>query len=413
MGSRPASSADTPGAAENGGRRVSSLALSNMRAVTILIVLAFHSVLAYLDFLPDHPYRFEMPPWEWQAFAIIDARRFIGFDLFCAWQDVCLMSIFFFLSGLFVWPSLLRKGATRFLFERLMRIGVPCLLVVLVLMPVAYYPAFRVGAADASIEAYWRAWLALPFWPCGPQWFLWELIALNLVAALLHIAAPRWGEQLAEIAAIGRERPVRFFAGLAALSFAAYLPLALVSPWKWQHFGILAFQICRPLHYAVFFFAGVAVGAYGIERGLVAADGPLSLRWQRWVAAAFAGFIVWLVPTSFIVGDDNAPLWLQVAAAAGFVLGCATGAFGFFAVFLRFARQRRRFLDSLSANAYGMYLNHYVFTVWLQFALLGSPLPGLIKGMLVFVLTLAISWPLAAYVPRLMPNVRFARPVSQ
>ena len=58
----------------------SSLALSNLRAVVILIVLAFHSVLAYLDFLPAKPYPFSDPPFKWQAFPIIDSQRWMGFD---------------------------------------------------------------------------------------------------------------------------------------------------------------------------------------------------------------------------------------------------------------------------------------------------------------------------------------------
>jgi hypothetical protein len=38
----------------------------------------------------------------------------VGFDIFCAFQDVYLMSFMFFMSGLFVWPSLRRKGSTVF-----------------------------------------------------------------------------------------------------------------------------------------------------------------------------------------------------------------------------------------------------------------------------------------------------------
>ena len=86
-----------------------SLALSNLRAIVILIVLGFHSILAYLGSLPSDPHRFDAPPYDWQAFPIIDSQRWFGFDLFCAWNDVCLMSLMFFLSGLFVWPSLQRK----------------------------------------------------------------------------------------------------------------------------------------------------------------------------------------------------------------------------------------------------------------------------------------------------------------
>jgi peptidoglycan/LPS O-acetylase OafA/YrhL len=316
------------------------------------------------------------------------------------------MSIFFFLSGLFVWPSLSRKGGMTFLTDRLIRIGVPCILVVMLLMPIAYYPTYHVSAAAPSLAGYWKQFLALPFWPCGPQWFLWELIALNVLVAILHMIDPRIGVRLAALAAHGRDHPLRFVAGVIVLSAAAYVPLALTyTPWNWGHVGPVAWQLCRPLHYAVFFFAGMAIGAHGLERGLVATDGPLARHALKWAGAGVLGFFAWIIPTSFTVGPDPAPLWLQTIAGLGFVLGCAGGCFGMVALFLRyFARARRRFLDSLSANAYAMYLNHYVFVVWLQFGLLGAPLPGAVKALLVFAATLAVSWLLAAATPSYSPG---------
>src|SRR6266480_7151178 len=102
-----------------------SLAIDNLRAVVILLVLAFHSVLAYLNFLPPHPFAFDQPPFLWRSFPIVDTQRWLGFDLFCAWLDVFLMSFFFLLSGLFAWPSLSRKGAWSFLVDRVRRLAVP------------------------------------------------------------------------------------------------------------------------------------------------------------------------------------------------------------------------------------------------------------------------------------------------
>ena len=86
-----------------------SLALNNLRAFVILIVLAFHSRLAYLYSLPASAFPFDEPPYKWLAFPIIDSHRWLGFDLFCAFQDVYLMSFMFLLSGLFVWPSLVSQ----------------------------------------------------------------------------------------------------------------------------------------------------------------------------------------------------------------------------------------------------------------------------------------------------------------
>src|ERR1700737_4085123 len=102
----------------------SSLALDNLRGLVILLVLSFHSVLAYLDFLPASPFPFDNPPYLWRAFPVVDHQRWFGFDLFCAWQDVFLMSLFFFLSGLSFCPSLERKGARIFLHDRVLRVGV-------------------------------------------------------------------------------------------------------------------------------------------------------------------------------------------------------------------------------------------------------------------------------------------------
>ena len=134
----------------------SSLALHNLRAIVILIVLAFHSVLAYVEWTPATSAAFGDPPYEWRAFPIVDSHRWFGFDLFCAWQDVYLMSLLFLLSGLFVWPTLVRKRNWGFLRDRLLRLGAPFVFGVVFLIPLAIYPAYRVTGAGPSVSAYWQ-----------------------------------------------------------------------------------------------------------------------------------------------------------------------------------------------------------------------------------------------------------------
>ena len=62
------------------------------------------------------------------------------------------------------------------------------------------------------------------------------------------------------------------------------------------------------------------------------------------------------------------------------------------AISLHFATKHSRRLDSLSANAYGLYLVHYNFVVWLQYALLGTALFAVVKAAIVFGGTLVLSW---------------------
>jgi fucose 4-O-acetylase-like acetyltransferase len=48
----------------------------------------------------------------------------------------------FLISGLFVRESLTRRGAADYLANRAWRLGVPYLVSIFVLMPLAYYPTF-------------------------------------------------------------------------------------------------------------------------------------------------------------------------------------------------------------------------------------------------------------------------------
>jgi surface polysaccharide O-acyltransferase-like enzyme len=111
-----------------------------------------------------------------------------------------------------------------------------------------------------------------------------------------------------------------------------------------------------------------------------------------WLAATFAAFLLWMGATALTFDRADVPVWLQIIADLGFVLCCASSCFCFAAIFLRFARGRSRMLDSLSRSAYDMYLVHYVFVVWLQYALLNAPLFALAKAAIVFGVTLILSW---------------------
>src|ERR1051326_5892696 len=89
------------------------------------------------------------------------------------------------------------KGSRYFLFYPLRRIGMPFILGVYLLMPVAHYPVYRLTASDPSWSAFLSQWLALPFWATGPLWFLWQLLALDIAAAVLYRFAPGAGKGLA------------------------------------------------------------------------------------------------------------------------------------------------------------------------------------------------------------------------
>jgi len=57
-------------------------------------------------------------------------------------------------------------------------------------------------------------------------------------------------------------------------------------------------------------------------------------------------------------------------------------------------------LDGASENAYGIYLFHYVFVLWTQYLLLDVSLPAIAKGLIVFAVSLVLSWAASAALRR-------------
>ena len=369
-----------------------SLALSNLRGFAILMVVAFHSCIAYLGSQPHSAFAFDAPPYGWMANPIIDGERWFGLDLFCAFQYVYLMHLMFLLSGLFVWPSLVRKGGKTFLYGRCLRLGAPFVFGVALLMPVAYYPVYRVTAIDPRWSAFWSHWMALPFWPSGPLWFLWLLLALNVAVAAFSFLAPRSIEALGQLSAKVGAYPGRYAVALISISALAYIPGAAVfQPWQWVRFGPFSFQPSFALPYAIYFSAGVGIGAGGFARGLFEADG-LARQWLAWLVGAPAAFLLWIIPAALTVNSQDTSLsGLQFVADLGSVVCSATSCFALLAIFLHFAATRRAMLGRLSENAYGIYLVHYLFVIWLQYLLLDVALFAVVKVAIVFVGTLVLS----------------------
>jgi surface polysaccharide O-acyltransferase-like enzyme len=102
------------------------------------------------------------------------------------------------------------------------------------------------------------------------------------------------------------------------------------------------------------------------------------------------------------VADFNSP---PLVWRAGYGLAFATysGAMAFLvsALFLRFAGAEWRLLDALRPSAYGVYLLHYIFIIWLQYAVYDDPLPAGVKFAVVFAGTLSLSWGLTAALRRI------------
>ena len=225
-------------------------ALDRARTFITMLVLIHHSVIAYT------------------YFGHTDRDAFLGFDCVVMFNDSFFMAAMFFLSGLFVWPSLKRKGTGWFLRDRFWRLGLPFAVCALILMPVAYYAVSLRYHPEIGFTAFWWNMVTVGPWPSGPAWFVWVLLALDVIAAIVYLAAPGLVEAIGRLSLAGYSRPGLFFSALLIASIVVYLPSVLYfGASRWFTVGPLAIQASRILLYLLYFFAGVGIGAVPLRQG--------------------------------------------------------------------------------------------------------------------------------------------------
>jgi surface polysaccharide O-acyltransferase-like enzyme len=362
-------------------------ALDRARTVITLLVVLHHSVINYTYF--GHG----------------DRMRWLGFDLIVLFNDSFFMACMFFISGLFVHDSLARRRSANFLGKRAWRLGVPFLVSIFVLMPIAYYPTFLryhlPETTDFNFLHFWWHTLTIGPWPSGSAWFLWVLLALNAIAALLWVVAPRMIEALGQLIYTLRDRPMTAFVAFMVFSIIIYLPMRLIfgdSSWLVPGHYPLPIQTSRILLYAGYFLTGVGVGAVSLRAGVLAEKGRLAKRWIVWLAFAIAsyGAILLLVYAhhNWLADFNSPPFWWHTTYGLAFAMFSAAMTFTVLAVFLRFERSSFWLLDAVRPSAYGIYLLHFIPLIWLQYVVYDPAFPAFVKFAIVFTGTLSMSWAL-------------------
>src|SRR5258707_2316358 len=167
-------------------------ALDRARTFLTLVVVIHHAVIPYT------------------YFGHTDPKSWLGFDAVVLATDSFFMAMFFFLSGLFVWPSLVHKAPGIFFRDRLLRLGLPFAIAAFTIIPIAYYAIALRQQPDIGFTAFWWKTITVRPWPSGPIWFGWGLLAFDLTASLLYRVLPRLLDPINRLSLRGFGRPSDF-----------------------------------------------------------------------------------------------------------------------------------------------------------------------------------------------------------
>ena len=320
--------------------------------------------------------------------AAIPLANTIIIGLFFGLSASYFMGLFFFISAYFLPGSFDRKGAARFLRERLIRLGIPLLACVMTILPVLSYLFFNPSAVPFG--AYWAGFFSLRQFGFGYLWFVVLLAGIALVYAGFR--------------SLYGDVPVVAFPSRTGILAAALLLGA----------SSFAIRIWFPVNTWVLFHS--IEPAHLPQYLLLAAAGILAYR-NNWLwnipssLARFSGGVLALGIISmfpmFLVFGNGIAMGGLTAANACYSFWEAFVGISICLCLVVFFRDRidtaGPVRSAMAKNVYPVYLIHLPVVVALQWVLIPLEIPSLVKFFLVGIAGVVCCFGISNYIVRNIP----------
>ncbi|HBX23109.1 MAG TPA: acyltransferase [Desulfotomaculum sp.] len=302
--------------------------------------------------------------------------------LFAAINQSFFMGFFFLIAGYFTPASFNRKGAGRYMKDRLVRLGIPLLFFSVFIGPLLSYQYYvNFTSLEFSFgEFLYESFVRFKYINTGPMWFVQTLLIFTTVYALWRLARksgphiPDTGlkNKLPSSAAI-----VIYIVALAVVSFIVRI---------WYPIGTEFVNL--QLGYFPGYISLFAIGIMAYQRNWFAKlpDTTGELWMKTAVYAIFAWPVIVIVggalnsETSFFAGGLH---WQSMAICiwestmgTGIILGLLT-------LFRGNYNRQNNLLEHMSSNAYTVYIIHAPVIVLLSYLLKDIPIYPLLKLVLV------------------------------
>ncbi|MFZ5824187.1 MAG: acyltransferase family protein [Bacillota bacterium] len=321
------------------------------------------------------------------------------------------MGLFFFVSAYFLPGSYDRKGAGPFLRDRLQRLGIPLVVLLLTAVPlITYFSYVNFRGSPLPFGEYltqvffgggpkpegWRG----PNWPevhFAHLWFVEHLLVYALLYAGLRLA---WrGKPLFQ----GRADVPPSDGAILAFTLLLTAVTLLVRLWypldRWV--GLLGFIQLEPAHlpqYLSFFVLGTVAARQGWLTSLPARQG------MRWLAAGLAAAVLMVICVLVLRHILPAGLYFVVRTIVESFIAVGLS-LGLIILFRERANGTSRLGRILAENAYGAYLFHVPLVVALQYAAAPLRLSAASKFFLVGAVSVVVTfW--FSHLVRMIPGAR-------
>jgi peptidoglycan/LPS O-acetylase OafA/YrhL len=313
------------------------------------------------------------------------------------------MGLFFLISAYFVPGSYDRKGAWTFFKDRMTRLGIPILIFAFAVFPVMLYLLHGVGVTSFT-DYYRNTYLSIAGMLEGQGFTIWHLWFLEqlLIFSGLYVL---WRKATAGRRGSPLKKP--FPGDLAIIAFTVAMGLAMfavriVFPVNFW----LPFIVFEPAHYPEY-IALFAVGLIAYRNDWFSAL-PASTG-RKWGNVAILSSIVLFV--LFVIFDGSliagGPTVASLAMSLWEAFMCVSMCIGLVALFRGRFNVQGKVAKALSDSSFTVYLIHIPVIVFLQYLLIGTGLPNLVKFAIVCLAGVPACFLLSHYVVRRLPFAKY------
>ena len=368
--------------------------VDHLRAALTILVVLHHVALVYGA---SAPFYYTEPPFG-------DGLAYNTLLVFALLNQAWFMGAFFMLAGYFTPGSFERKGAGVFLKDRLIRLGIPLIVFIFVLSPIAslgYYlmPAELTGITTSP------SWQAYPHLiGLGPLWFVAMLLIFSLGYVAWRVLRPDSTKRQVPL-------PGWLLIGgfILALALLSYLLRMVVPLGKDVSFfaDFLSFPTLAYLpQYLSFFILGIIAYRGNWFRSL-----PRSMSIVGLVVAALTAvillplalsgrlFTIEISEPAMFVGNGS---WQSAVYALWDSIFAVGMMLGLIPLFRRYLNQQSRIGSFLAQQSYAVYIIHIPIVVFLTYALRNVGLANLPRFVLAALIIVPVCF-VAAYLLRKLP----------
>ena len=367
--------------------------IDNLRWLMIIFVVLMHVNVTYSMF----------GGWYYIEKTKLDMFQTIYFGMYGSFTQAYFMGFLFFIAGYFVPASYDRKGFGMFTKERLIRLGIPTLIYMLVIHPVTIMILNHYQHWNMNISAEYLKYIRTFNFigSSGPLWFAFALLIFSALYAIVRKVGCAGYQPAVKTGTLSSKQILAVALFISVFTFATRIIFPIGT-------NILNMQLCFFPQYIVLFVLGLIFFRRNLLQTL-----PYHLGMNCFKYTLIFGTLFWFVIMILGRGEPKTvdPFaghvsWQSVAYAFWESFFCVGVCLGLIVWFREKFNRQGRWSRFLSDNAFGVYVFHTPVLVFISMLFKEIAMYPFFKYLIVAIITIPLCF-MVSHLLRKIPGVGY------